>query len=79
MKPKPIYTCVCCRRSLAVRTDAQGRCGQCRAGTPDPTPEEITERCAEIQAGWSDYEEQERRAVKNSPHDYGTPTRVARG
>lgn len=28
--------------------------------SPDPTPEEIRERCAEIRQGWSRYEEMRR-------------------
>lgn len=77
MKSKPLYACAHCRRVITVRTDAQGRCGQCRSGTPAPSPEEIKQVCAEIQAGWSEYEEQLRRVVKNNSHDYESRARVS--
>lgn len=31
---------------------------------PDPSPDEISRLCAEIQAGWSDGDRERRRAVK---------------
>jgi hypothetical protein len=40
----------------------------------DPTPEQIRERCAEVQSGWSEQREQARRGIPGPIARYDFPS-----